>query len=79
MFFRKSLQRLFSFYAKFTSALIMKFWNKNYSEMTVKELTIWSVSLSVIAYAIMWVATTTDFFETVCAKITGIWNKIFRK
>lgn len=57
----------------------MKFWNKNYSEMTVKELTIWSVTLSVIAYAIMWVATTTDFFETVCEKITGIWNKIFHK
>ena len=57
----------------------MKFWNKNYSEMTVKELTIWSVSLSVIAYAITWVATTTDFFETVGEKITGIWNKIFHK
>ena len=28
----------------------MKFWNKNYSEMTVKELTLWSVALSVIAY-----------------------------
>ena len=57
----------------------MKFWNKNYSEMTVKELTIWSVALSVIAYAIMWVATTTDFFETVGEQITGIWNKIFHK
>ena len=57
----------------------MKFWNKNYSEMTVKELTIWSVAFSVIAYAIMWVATTTDFLETVGEKITGIWNKIFHK
>ena len=57
----------------------MKFWNKNYNEMTVKELTIWSVALSAIAYAIMWVATTTDFFETVSEKITGIWNKIFHK
>ena len=57
----------------------MKFWNKNYNEMTVKELTIWSVALGVIAYAIMWVATTTDFFETVVEKITGIWNKIFHK
>ena len=57
----------------------MKFWNKNYNEMTVKELTIWSVVLGVIAYAIMWVAATTDFFETVCEKITGIWNKIFHK
>ena len=57
----------------------MKFWNKNYSEMTVKELTIWSFALGAIAYAIMWVATTTDFFETVGEKITGIWNKIFHK
>ena len=57
----------------------MKFWNKNYNEMTVKELTIWSVALGSIAYAIMWVATTTDFFETVGEKITGIWNKIFHK
>lgn len=57
----------------------MKFWNKNYSEMTVKELTIWSVVLGVIAYAIMWAATTTDFFETVGEKITGIWNKVFHK
>ena len=57
----------------------MKFWNKNYSEMTVKELTIWSAVLCAIAYAIMWVATTTDFFETVSEKITGIWNKIFHK
>ena len=48
----------------------MKFWNKNYSEMTVKELTIWSVALGAIAYAIMWVATTTDFFETVEARQT---------
>lgn len=57
----------------------MKFWNKNYSEMTVKELTIWTVAFTAIAYAIMWVATTTDFFETVGEKITGIWNKIFHK
>ena len=57
----------------------MKFWNKNYSDMTVKELTLWSVTIGVIGYAIMWVATTTDFFETVCEKITGIWNKIFHK
>ena len=57
----------------------MKFWNKNYNEMTVKELTIWSVLLGVIAYAIMWVATTTDFCETVGEKITGIWNKILHK
>jgi len=57
----------------------MKFWNKNYSEMTVKELTLWSVALSVIAYAIMWIVTTTDFFETVGEKITGIWNKVSHK
>ena len=57
----------------------MKFWNKNYSEMTVKELTIWSAVLCAIAYAIMCVSTTTDFFETVGEKITGIWNKIFHK
>lgn len=57
----------------------MKFWNKNYSEMTVKELTLWSVALSVIAYVITWVAMTTDFFETASEKITGIWNKIFHK
>ena len=57
----------------------MKFWNKNYNEMTVKELTLLSVTIGVIGYAIMWVATTTDFFETVGEKITGIWNKIFHK
>ena len=57
----------------------MKFWNKNYSDMTVKELTLWSVAIGVIAYAIMWIATTTDFFETVSEKITGIWTKIFHK
>lgn len=57
----------------------MKFWNKNYSEMTVKELTIWSVVIGVITYVIMLVVTTTDFFETVGEKITGIWNKIFHK
>lgn len=57
----------------------MKFWNKNYSDMTVKELTLWSVAIGVIAYAIMWIATTTEFFETVSEKITEIWNKIFHK
>lgn len=57
----------------------MKFWNKNYSDMTVKELTLWSVAINVIAYAIMWIATATDFFETVSEKVTGIWNKIFHK
>ncbi len=57
----------------------MKFWNKNYSDMTVKELTLWSVAISVIVYAIMWIATATDFFETVSEKVTGIWNKIFHK
>ena len=57
----------------------MKFWNKNYSDMTVKELTLWSVTIGVIGYAIMWIATTTDFFETVSEKITEIWNKIFHK
>ena len=57
----------------------MKFWNKNYSDMTVKELTLWSDAISVIAYAIMWIATATDFFETVSEKVTGIWKKIFHK
>ena len=57
----------------------MKFWNKNYSDMTVKELTLWSVAISVIAYAMMWIATATDFFETVSEKVTGIWKKIFHK
>ena len=57
----------------------MKFWNKNYSDMTVKEITLLSVTIGMIGYAIMWIATTTDFFETVGEKITGIWNKIFHK
>lgn len=57
----------------------MKFWNKTYGEMTVKELTLWSAAISLIYIVIMWIATTTDFFEKVAGKITGIWNKIFRK
>lgn len=57
----------------------MKFWNKNYSEMTVKELTIWTIALSVIAGAITYISFATDWFETAAEKITGIWNKIFHK
>ena len=57
----------------------MKFWNKSYGEMTVKELTLWSTVVSLIGITIMWIATTTDFFEKVAGRITGIWNKIFHK
>ena len=57
----------------------MKFWNKKYEEMTVKELTAWSIVVSVIMTAIMLIGTCTDWFETVTEKITGIWNKIFHK
>lgn len=57
----------------------MKFWNKTYGEMTVKELTIWAVALSVIAAAISYISIATDWFETAAEKITGIWNKIFHK
>lgn len=57
----------------------MKFWNKIYGEMTVKELTIWAVALSVIAGAISYISVATGRFETVTEKITGIWNKIFHK
>ena len=64
----------------------MKFWNKNYNEMTVKELTIWSVVLGVIAYAIMWVATTAGIMavspearQTVKAKYVQVKNTIRRK
>ena len=57
----------------------MKFWNKKYEEMTVKELTVWSIVVGVIMTVIMWISTCTDWFETVVEKITGIWNKIFRK
>ena len=57
----------------------MKFWNKNYGELTVKELTLWSAAIGLIGSTIMWIAMTTDFFETVAGKITGIWNKIFHK
>lgn len=57
----------------------MKFWNKKYEEMTVKELTVWSIVVSVIMTAIMWIGTCTDWFETVGEKITGIWDKITHK
>lgn len=57
----------------------MKFWNKTYGEMTVKELTVLAVALSVIAGAISYISIATDWFETAAEKITGIWNKIFRK
>lgn len=57
----------------------MKFWNKTYNELTVKELTIWAVVLSAIAMAITYISIATDWFETAGEKITGIWNKIFHK
>lgn len=57
----------------------MKFWNKTYGELTVKELTIWAVALSAIAAAISYISIATDWFETAGEKITGIWNKIFHK
>lgn len=57
----------------------MKFWNKNYDEMTVKELTIWTFALSVIAGTITYICYATNWFETVAEKITGVWNKIFHK
>lgn len=57
----------------------MKFWNKPYGELTVKELTILAAALSAIAMAITYISIATDWFETVGKKITGIWNKIFHK
>lgn len=61
----------------------MKFWNKNYNELTVKELSILAVVMGLIAGVIGTIITylcyVTDFFETVSEKITGIWNKIFHK
>mgnify|MGYP000760733338 CR=1 FL=1 len=57
----------------------MKFWNKTYNELTVKELTIWAVVLSAIAMAITYISIATDWFETAGEKITGSWNKIFHK
>lgn len=57
----------------------MKFWNKPYNELTVKELTIWAVALNAIAAAISYISIATDWFETAGEKITGIWNKIFHK
>ena len=57
----------------------MKFWNKLYGEMTVRELTIWAVALSVIAGAISYISVAMGQFETVTEKISGIGNKIFHK
>ena len=57
----------------------MKFWNRPYGELTVKELTILAATLSAIAMAITYISIATDWFETVGEKITGIWNKIFHK
>ena len=57
----------------------MKFWNQSSGETTVTELTLWSTVVSLIAITIMWIATTTDFFEKVAGKIAGIWNKIVHK
>lgn len=57
----------------------MKFWNKNYSEMTVKELSILAVVMGLIAGTITYLCYATDWVETVGEKITGIWNKIFHK
>ena len=57
----------------------MKFWNKPYGELTVKELTILAAILSAIAMAITYISIATDWFETAGEKITEIWNKIFHK
>lgn len=57
----------------------MKFWHKTYSELTVKELTIWALVLYGIGAAISYIYMATDWFETAGKKITGIWNKIFHK
>ena len=61
----------------------MKFWNKNYNELTVKELSILAVVMGLIVGAIGTIITylcyATDWVATVGEKITGIWNKIFHK
>ena len=57
----------------------MKFWNKNYNELTVKELSILAVVMGLIAGAITYICCATDWVETVGEKITEIWNKIFQK
>lgn len=57
----------------------MKFWNKPYGELTVKQLTILAATLSAIAMAITYISIATDWFETAGEKITEIWNKIFHK
>ena len=57
----------------------MKFWNRPYGELTVKELTILAAILSAIAMAITYISIATDWFETAGEKITEIWNKIFHK
>ena len=57
----------------------MKFWNRPYGELTVKELTILAAILSAIAMAITYISIATDWFETVGEKVTEIWNKIFHK
>ena len=57
----------------------MKFWNKTSNELTVKELSILAVIMGLIAGAITYICYATDWVETVCEKITEIWNKIFHK
>ena len=57
----------------------MKFWNKNYNELTVKELSILAVVMGLIAGAITYFCYATAWVETVGEKITEIWNKIFHK
>ena len=57
----------------------MKFWNKTSNELTVKELSILAVVMSLIAGAIAYLCYATDWVEAVGEKIIEIWNKIFHK
>lgn len=57
----------------------MKFWNKNYNELTIWQVSIVAVSVGVIAGAISYFCSALGWYDMVVEKITGIWNKIFHK
>ena len=58
---------------------IMKFWNKNYNELTIWQVSIVAVIVGVIAGAISYFSAALGWYDMVVEKITGIWNKIFHK
>ena len=57
----------------------MKFWNKKQKELTIWQVSIMAVIIGVIAGAISYFSSVMGWYDMVGEKITGIWNKIFRK